>query len=391
MMAAAAHSQRPSGPPGQITPREARDTQSPKLRLNGICPYYAMFPLSFPFHHLRHARPGDWVLDPFCGRGTTTMAARLWGLPTIGVDSSPVAVAIASAKLCDVSSSQVITALRGILDHGEKASHIPDGEFWAMCYHRETLEEICQVREALLHRCKSSNERILRALMLGLLHGPVRKGAPAYLSNQMPRTYATKPGSAIRYWERHGLRPSRVPLLELVERRAAFTLAHRFPRSPGRILKRDSRQALPLEYQGRFDRVVTSPPYLGMNQYLRDQWLRNWFLGGHDRPTSESAPQVKSEDVGTFIKDLARAWTSTGRACKQGARMTVRFGSIPSNNVDPRTVLRESFDEADCHWRVLTVTDAGPSNRGKRQSGQFLPKPGEPISEVDFHVVLEEN
>jgi hypothetical protein len=58
---------------------------APILRLDGLCPYYTMFPLSFPFEALAKAQKGEWVFDPFCGRGTTIFAARLRGLPSVGV------------------------------------------------------------------------------------------------------------------------------------------------------------------------------------------------------------------------------------------------------------------------------------------------------------------
>ncbi|CAL1241131.1 DNA methyltransferase [Candidatus Methylocalor cossyra] len=49
-----------------------------------------MFPLDFPLNILkRRAHAGDVVHDPFCGRGTTNYAARLLGLSSLGVDSSP--------------------------------------------------------------------------------------------------------------------------------------------------------------------------------------------------------------------------------------------------------------------------------------------------------------
>src|SRR6266545_7384754 len=68
--------------------------------LNAICPYFTMFPLDFPMRILnRYGQPGQRVLDPFCGRGTTNFAARLSGLHTVGMDSSPVATAITAAKL----------------------------------------------------------------------------------------------------------------------------------------------------------------------------------------------------------------------------------------------------------------------------------------------------
>jgi hypothetical protein len=47
--------------------------------LNGICPYYTMYPLDFPLTALKRASNYDWVYDPFCGRGTTNFAADFEG------------------------------------------------------------------------------------------------------------------------------------------------------------------------------------------------------------------------------------------------------------------------------------------------------------------------
>src|ERR1700738_4779908 len=75
---------------------------APLLRLHGLAPYYTMFPLPFPFEALANAKPGEWVFDPFCGRGTTILAARLRGLPSAGVASHPGARAIASSQPAQV-------------------------------------------------------------------------------------------------------------------------------------------------------------------------------------------------------------------------------------------------------------------------------------------------
>ncbi len=46
-------------------------------------------------------RPGDWVLDPFCGSGTTGVAALLRGCSFHGIDRDPAAVAIARRRLME--------------------------------------------------------------------------------------------------------------------------------------------------------------------------------------------------------------------------------------------------------------------------------------------------
>ncbi len=46
-------------------------------------------------------RPGDWVLDPFCGSGTTGVAALLRGCCFHGIDRDPAAVETARRRLAE--------------------------------------------------------------------------------------------------------------------------------------------------------------------------------------------------------------------------------------------------------------------------------------------------
>lgn len=188
-------------------------------QLNAICPYFTMFPLEVPARRLRRLAPSTWVLDPFCGRGTTNFAARLLGLPSVGIDSNPVATAIAEGKMVGASAFDVVDACSTILNSDVKSERL-EGEFWTRCYHPTTFEELLRLRAALIEDCSTPARKALRALILGILHGPRNKGNPSYLSNQMPRTYAAKPAYAVRFWDQNGLDPTYVDLTKLVQRKA---------------------------------------------------------------------------------------------------------------------------------------------------------------------------
>ena len=57
-------------------------------RFLSLCPYFAMFPESFAETWIeRLTSPGQVVLDPFCGRGTTPFQAVLMNRRAIGVDA----------------------------------------------------------------------------------------------------------------------------------------------------------------------------------------------------------------------------------------------------------------------------------------------------------------
>jgi DNA modification methylase len=361
-----------------------------QFNLNTICPYYTMFPLEFPLRIMKSASISDWVLDPFCGRGTTLYAARLLGVGSVGLDSNPVAAAISSAKLVDTNAHQVIALLKAILKEYRKSFMIPEGEFWAKCYHPKTLHDLCAIRDYLIKSCSQPEEIMLRAIMLGILHGPLRKGKPTYLSNQMPRTFSTKPEPALRYWRNKGLEdPPYVDVLETVERRVLFSINSMPSISAGQVYCGDSRVTEHIiGDRYKFNWVITSPPYVGMRSYRSDQWLRDWFLGGAETVQYIQDGQIAHTQEG-FVADLTQVWRSVAKVCSPGARLIIRFGSLPSSPVDAAAILKKTLHGAACGWKILTRKSAGTANCGRRQATQFKQKDNDPMPEFDLHARLE--
>jgi len=357
--------------------------------LNGICPYFTMFPLDFPLSILnRRARAGDVVLDPFCGRGTTNFAARLVGLSSLGVDSSPVAAAITASKLVTTTFDQILDEASKILTQRE-ARHIPDSEFWLWAYHSTVLNALCRFREAFLEDCTSDARIALRGILLGALHGPKQKTFPSYFSNQCPRTYAPKPAYAIRFWQEHGLVPEPIDVLALIERRAKryFETSSDIT---GAVRLADSRKADALQPETpetRFNWVITSPPYYGMRTYIPDQWLRNWFVGGSDTVDYTNRNQVVHSSPEGFAAELRQVWRNAESVCAKDAKMVIRFGGITERPTDPLDLIKISF--IDSGWRITTARNAGTAIDGKRQANSFLRTRTKPIIEYDVWAVRQ--
>ena len=352
--------------------------------LNGICPYFTMFPLDFPLNILRQqARPDDVVLDPFCGRGTTNFAARLVGLQSLGVDSSPVAVAITASKLASATVDDILAEARSILAERE-ARHIQSGEFWQWAFHPSVLDALCRFREAFLEDCTTDARIALRGIILGALHGPKQKTFPGYFSNQCPRTYAPKPAYATRFWRERGLVPEAIDVLAVIERRAKRYYATAFD-ATGCVRLADSREAEALQPDTpgtRFDWVITSPPYYGMRTYIPDQWLRNWFVGGPDAVDYTHRAQVVHSSHEDFAADLRQVWRNAENVCAAAARMVIRFGAIPSMCANPLDIIKRSLD--DSGWRITTISEAGSAAEGKRQADAFLRTKSKPMVEYDI-------
>lgn len=169
----------------------------------------------------------------------------------------------------------------------------------------------------------------------------------------------------------------------MIERRARRYFGT-FYEAAGTARLADSRKAESLRPQTpdtRFNWVITSPPYYGMQTYLPDQWLRYWFVGGPDVVDYSSKDQISHANPKEFTDDLRQAWRNAASFCAQDAKMVIRFGGIASRSANPLDLIQLSLSGSG--WRITAIRESGSAASGKRQADTFLRTKLKPVLEYD--------
>ena len=156
-------------------------------------PYYAMFPIPFVSEVTRlFAKPGNIVIDPFCGRGTTPFIAMINGIMAIAADINPVAWIYSKTKTdphpsLDEVKRRIEQIREAVTPHDHQAEH----EFQELAFCPDVLAFINVSRRELNWRtCQL--DRTVAAFLIQHLHDKIGHG----LSNQMRHSVPCRLGTA---------------------------------------------------------------------------------------------------------------------------------------------------------------------------------------------------
>jgi hypothetical protein len=353
---------------------------SASARWAAIGPYYAMFPTSFADDVVaRFTEPGDWVLDPFAGRGTAVYSAAIADRHGVGIELNPVGWLYGATKLGVAPRTRVEARLgeieRAAPERLSAATTLP--EFFTWCFSDRVLAFLLTARSMLNWRA-SATDRTLMALILVYLHGKHE----ASLSNQMRQTKAMAPRYAVNWWRERGLQPPALDPGEFLRDRIAWRYAHGVPtvghshmflgdctrRIEGLALRWSERKIQPARL------LLTSPPYFRLTNYHYDQWLRLWMLGG-----SPTANRLGEENRGKFegrvaySKLLVTAFRKASAYLAPDAVIYVRTGSRSVTYEATNSALSQVFP----NHRLLAEDRPYVRPTQTRLFGDHEPKVGE--------------
>lgn len=319
-------------------------------RWAAVGPYYAMFPLEFAHSVInKYSKRGQIVLDPFAGRASSVYLAATQGRHGVGIEINPVGWVYAQSKLFPASKEMVARRLKEIIRlspwYSRGIKKLP--RFFRHCYSEEVLKFLLCARNNLDWQ-SSKVDRTLMAIIMVYLHG--KPGQT--LSNQMNFTKAMGPTYSIKWWKKMGKTPPEIDCYDFFEKRIEWRYAKGLPlTTKSQIYRGDSTKIIKRIYAAfkkhtkrKVSLLFTSPPYQGLTNYYKDQWLRLWLLGGNDSPLGISKKHMgrfeSEEDYESLLRDVFKG--AAGLMSKNGV-VYVRTSARKFTYETTLKILKECF------------------------------------------------
>lgn len=264
--------------------------------------FAAKFPPQLPRAFIRGLTdPGDVVLDPMMGSGTTVVEALLEGRRGIGLDIDPLALRLCQVKTTPSPVSRLQVAGYRAITHA--AALLSDGQ----AVDRALTERFDEAtKEFINYWFLPSTQRELMALTLAI-EEEADTSARRFLELTFSSAIITKSGGVSRARDLAHSRPhlnkEKVPKDAL----AQFSLRLRKNLSGILELKANGVSAVALAGNARFmplasesvDLIVTSPPYANAIDYMRAHKFSLVWLGRSVKDLAElRAGYIGSERVG---------------------------------------------------------------------------------------------
>ncbi len=259
--------------------------------MHTMCSYHGMFPAKVAHYFIqRYSKPGDLVVDPFSGRGTTALQARVEGRRVAGNDLSPLAYVLTAAK-ANPPRWEEVNSFVDSLERSYRTTTATESEVSpdiAMLYHEKTLAQLTYIRAGLLSKPItqwSSNELMIAGALAGIMHGSWRRdGTSQYLSISMPNTFSMSPRYVEKFIREHALKKIEQDVFERLRDKLARLYLDDITGEAGNAYNLDAAALMargPLKPKS-VDLIVTSPPYLRVVNYAAANWIRLWLLGVDD-------------------------------------------------------------------------------------------------------------
>jgi len=255
---------------------------------HSMCSYLGAFPPPLANYFIRYfTKPGSIVFDPFSGRGTTALEARVLNRKSIATDLNPIALALSEAKNENLSKEEIFLRIEELEKKYDPSLYQQEANAQPvevhLIFHPRTLAQLCYLRRKLL-KSEKQVDKYLIGISLGILHGGERaNGTSGYASIDMPNTFSMSPDYVRRFVQTNQLNRFYRDVFGLLrEKTERLYKKHGGLKQSGIVVKANAKDLCKVEelkpFHKKVSLILTSPPYLGIVNYAKQNWIRSWFL-----------------------------------------------------------------------------------------------------------------
>ncbi len=229
-------------------------------------------------------------------------------------------------------------------------------------YHRETLREICALRNYLIERKTSGQGDLVDDWIRMVAVNRLTGHSPGFFSvytlppNQAVSVEAQKKINRTRAQE-----PPRRNVAEIIARKSRQLLAdcgggvrRVLSGVCGRaqLLTQHSGYTPQIE-PGAVSLVVASPPFLDVVDYAGDNWLRCWFIGVDPASVSLTVPKKLEE----WQRAMTEVFRELGRVLRAGGHVAFEVGEVRGGKVKLEEAVVPCGVEAGLTPRLILIND----------------------------------
>ncbi len=238
-----------------ISPR--RDINNPIYNWHAFKHSYSKDLVDFFISEFK-LKKGDWVLDPFCGGGTTLLACKQAGMNAHGFDILPFSVYLSNIKIGDYDVEMLHQIKSKFYQNGKPAKHIgtfPDILIIKKAFTPEIERELFQIKYEIEQISDTNARNFFKLALLSILES---------VSN------TTKSGGFLRVVNRE-INPELIRKIFLDKISAMIKDVETFESdgSDKITIEAYNGDAREIPSDLLYDAVITSPPYPNRHDYTR--------------------------------------------------------------------------------------------------------------------------
>jgi DNA modification methylase len=279
-----------------------------------------------------------WVLDPFCGVGTTNLACREKGIDSIGFDVSPLALLAAKVK-CRSYNTKKLSEAFSLL---KEAKFVPQNKAWIppnikRFFNPHTLDDVLFFAKEIE---KIEDVEVREFFRLALITTTTRC------------SFMYKDGSVVKI-RKHPVPPFRKVYFARIKRMIS-DLERLKTKECKTIIEWGDARKIPLENE-TIDFVITSPPYLNKIEYTKVYRVEEFLFFGDkkggsyigQRPLGDEIFEWLPLEANIYFSDMKKVLREIYRVCKKDGKVAIVVGNgcFPHMVVESDVLLAKIAEE----------------------------------------------